>query len=75
MKTVLIPKGALEKFVEIAQENLDSSGEVIETLAFLVGFIADDTITATELLFPNQTGDAARVIDNGKIVFLKLFIN
>jgi hypothetical protein len=69
MKKVLIPKEALEKFVEIAQDNLDSSGQVVETLAFLVGFIAEDTITATELLFPNQTGNAARVTDNGKIFF------
>jgi hypothetical protein len=55
MKKVIIPRKALDHFVAVAQTNVDTSGQIVETLAFLIGFIDEksETIKATELLFPN----------------------
>jgi hypothetical protein len=74
MKEVLIPANTLAQFVNVAKRNVDSNGKLVETLAFLIGYIDDEKIKATELLFPNQTGDASKVVDYGKIIFKGRFI-
>jgi hypothetical protein len=57
----------IQEFIQVANKNVDSKGELVETLAFLFGFDNGKIIEATELLFPNQSGDASKVIDNGKL--------
>jgi hypothetical protein len=65
MKTVNIPQQFVEEFTAVASNNVDQSGKLIETLALLVGYKDGAKIQATELLFPNQYGDASKVVDNG----------
>jgi hypothetical protein len=68
MKAVIIPQKTLDIFIEVAKNNCDVNGKVVETLAFLIGTIDGEIIKGTEILFPNQYGDASRVSDNGKTI-------
>ena len=62
------------RFISVAECNYDYSGQ-IETLAFVIGFKdpSNNQITATELLFPSQTGSAANVSDEGSFGMDSLF--
>jgi hypothetical protein len=63
----LIPEKITSEFLKIASANLSQDdGGHIETLAFLIGFSAGDTITGTHLIFPAQNGTSSVVNDLGK---------
>ena len=69
MKPVVIPKAVQREFLARARANKDSTGRHVETLAFVMGYESEQGITATSLLFPVQTGNSARVTDEGRIAF------
>ena len=67
-----IPKKALQIFTDVAKENKSNiNHKHIETLAYLLGYEdkCNDTIIATEIVFPNQVGTAILVTDEGKYTF------
>ena len=54
------------KFLEVARNNRDATGLLVETIAFVCGY--QDTMGnrhATHLIFPAQKGELDRVIDRG----------
>ena len=63
-----IPQSALDKFIEVAKFNKSDNDHLhIETLAYFVGYEdSNGDIITTEVVFPNQTGTASSVIDEGK---------
>jgi hypothetical protein len=69
MKSVIIPVNAIEQFVQVARTNTDCNGKVVETLAYLIGVMENGNIRGTEILFPNQTGDFSKVVDNGRQIY------
>ena len=62
-----LPQKVITKFLYHAVNNFseDGSGHV-ETLAFLVGKLDGNEITATEIMFPQQQGTSGHVDDSGK---------
>ena len=66
MKPVIIPKAVQNEFLIRARSNRDEAGRQIETLAFLMGHETEREIVATSILFPVQTGNSARVTDEGE---------
>lgn len=65
--TIFIPKKFLEEFVSVAENNLDSHGLQVETLAILTGVKSGSDILAKELIFPSQHGTASFVEDFGEL--------
>ncbi|XP_076799470.1 uncharacterized protein LOC143444200 [Clavelina lepadiformis] len=62
---IFIPKSVTEEFLKRVKANVVEKGKQIEILAFLIGY-EDGTIRhGTELLFPSQSGDGAKVDDIG----------
>ena len=66
MKPVVVPKAVQREFLARAKANKDENGRHVETLAFLMGWESEHQITATSILFPVQTGNSARVTDEGR---------
>ena len=64
----IIGSDLLSEFVKIAAKNRDQNGHHVETLAFLLGYFDSEVgnIIATDLIFPNQHGQAHKVDDQGK---------
>ena len=68
MSKYSIPSDVIEKFSQVACHNRCSrTGNHIETLAYLVGHRNDNTLIATDLVFPTQVGTTTKVDDEGKI--------
>ena len=63
---IIIPQKVITSFLYHAVNNFseDGSGHV-ETLAFLVGKLDGNEITATEIMFPQQQGTSGHVDDSG----------
>ena len=64
---ISIPKSAGAVYVKRAKECQDENGLHNECLAYFIGFEEDNQRTVTEVLFPRQHGNAAKVDDLGKI--------
>ena len=63
----IIGSNLISQFVKVAGKNTsDQDGRHIETLAFLIGYTDIDNYIATDLIFPNQHGQAHKVDDQGK---------
>ena len=60
------PPNLVDSFFEKAVLNTDERGQIIETLAFVVGVQDSTGITAKELIFPSQTGSSFHVESLGK---------
>ena len=70
MQTYVLPKELIEKFMEVARENITCPTEGHkETLAYLLGLQEGTTISASHLIFPNQEGTSSKVDDLGKSNF------
>ena len=68
-----IPSDVLEQFLAIGSKNYSSEdANLVETLAFLVGYKKGDDFHATHFIFPEQHGEAFKVEDKGKIFSLPL---
>lgn len=67
---IRLPKCILQKFLAIANENLDEKGQKIETLAYFLGDSESKIIDT--ILFPRQFGTPSRVNDEGNA---NLYIN
>ena len=62
----IIGSNLISQFVKIASNNFSSNdGHLVETLAFLIGYGDAQNYIATDLIFPNQHGEAHRVEDLG----------
>ena len=67
-----IPTKFIDSFLEVAAKNKSKlDGKHIETLGFLIGTKEGNLITATDLIFPKQSGNSALVTDEGKNSFCK----
>ena len=66
MKPINIPGRVQTEFLNVARNNKDANGHVVETLAFLFGHETDNALFADGILFPVQQGDFGRVTDLGK---------
>ena len=69
---IQIPCSVISKFVEVSSQNFSIDCEHIETLAFLIGYINENDVIATELIFPKQHGTPCKVDDLGDIFVLKI---
>ena len=63
-----IPKDILDRFYFEANQNKNRVGDHDETLALLIGSTHGNKLTATHLLFPNQSGSSTEAGNHGKIV-------
>ena len=62
-----IPQGVITTFLGHSVNNFSNQdGKHIETLAFLVGKKNGNSITATDIIFPEQSGSASLCEDMGK---------
>ena len=62
----IIGSNLISQFVRIAAKNISNhDGHHIETLAFLIGYADGQNYIATDLIFPNQHGEAHKVEDLG----------
>ena len=61
-----------KQFYDIAKNNWNN-GQQLETMGYLIGFESNDTLIATEIIIPTQTGSSDMVIDNGKSI-IKLLL-
>ena len=62
----LIGSDLISQFTKVAGKNSsEQDGCHIETLAFLLGYAHDGNLIATDLIFPNQHGQAHTVEDAG----------
>ena len=65
----VIPSNFLEEFNKVACLNRSKEdGKLIETLAFVAGYIENDMKIATHLIFPDQESTPWRVNDKGKFI-------
>ena len=63
-----IPSDVIEKFLTIGTKNVSfEDSNLVETLAFLVGYKKGTDYYATHIIFPEQHGEAFKVEDKGKI--------
>ena len=64
---VHIPEPVNEEFVNMATSMVDpSDGQIVESMAFLVGYQDEGGTFATHIVFPVQEGTCSRVTDCGK---------
>ena len=69
----IIGSNLISQFVKIASQNFSNNdGRHIETLAFLIGYWDIDNYIATDLIFPNQYGEAHKVEDLGNYIGFKI---
>ena len=62
----IIGDDLLSQFTKVAVKNTSiQDGQHVETLAFLLGYSANDNLIATDLIFPKQIGQAHKVDDQG----------
>ena len=61
-----------KQFYDIAKNNWNN-GQQLETMGYLIGFESNDTLIATEIIIPTQTGSSDMVVDNGKSI-IKLLL-
>ena len=63
----IIGSDLLSEFSKVAGNNRDQNGLHVETLAFLLGYFDTEVgnVIATDLIFPNQHGQAHKVDDQG----------
>ena len=69
-----IPSGLIEAFLNIARETKGEDNLHVESLALVVGYRENNTLTATHLYFPAQKGTSSLVIDQGKCFLAHEFI-
>ena len=63
-----IPTKFKNSFLEVASKNKSEfDGRHIETLGFLIGTKEGKLLTASDLIFPKQSGNSALVTDEGKL--------
>ena len=61
-----IPTKFINSFLEVAAKNKSElDGRHVETIGFLIGTKEGNLITATDLIFPKQSGNSALVTDEG----------
>ena len=61
-----IPTRFIDSFLDVANKNKSElDGRHVETLGFLIGTKEGNLITATDLIFPKQSGNSALVTDEG----------
>ena len=65
--TFIYPKEMISKFKEKAKKY------EFEIMAYVVGYRDNNVLTATELIYPKQTGTRTDVIDKGKIISIKKY--
>ena len=63
---ITIPRTAGAKYVQEAFACKDREGQHNECLAYFIGYEEAGQRTVTEVLFPRQIGNAAKVDDLGK---------
>ena len=64
----LIPSVLIKEFMAKCVTNLSSKdGQLVETLAYLVGHFDDGNLIGTHLIFPKQHGEPFRVTDESKL--------
>ena len=62
----IIGDDLLSQFIKVAAKNISiQDGQHLETLAFLLGYSNNDNFIATDLIFPEQHGQAHKVDDQG----------
>ena len=67
MVTYKIPASLIEEFLKVSATNLNVEKKShVETLAFLMGYYANDVLIGTHLVFPSQRGQSWKVDDEGK---------
>ena len=62
---IILPTQAEQTFAQLAKENLDSGGNIVELLGFFVGKVCPEGVTVTDLILPVQLGTASKVDDLG----------
>ena len=67
--TFIYPKKMISKF-QAKAKNFD-----VEIMAFVVGYKDNNVLTATELIYPKQTGTKTYVTDEGKQYHLYISIS
>ena len=61
-----IPENFLDEFLGVATRNHSpKDNDLVETLAYLIGYEEDGEVLATELIFPSQNGSPTLVLDEG----------
>ena len=60
------PQGIIESFEEKAKRHVDCDGNLIELLAYVIGFKDDNNVlVGTELIYPEQSATNSDVTDRG----------
>ena len=67
----IYPNNLIEEFFKRAVKEKDDKGFPKELMAFVAGYKENDILIATELIFPEQSGDASNVDDEGKLKHFK----
>ena len=62
----IYPNNLIEEFFKRAVKERDDKGFPKELMAFVAGYTENDVSIATELIFPEQSGDASNVDDEGR---------
>ena len=61
----IYPTNLIEEFFKRAVKERDDKGFPKELMAFVAGYKENNVLIATELIFPEQSGDASNVEDEG----------
>ena len=68
----IIGDDLLSQFTKVAVKNTSiQDGQHVETLAFLLGYLDNDNLIATDIIFPKQHGQAHKVDDEGILLYFK----
>ena len=62
----IYPTNLIEEFFKRAVKERDDKGFQKELMAYVAGYKENDTLIATELIFPEQSGDVSNVDDEGR---------
>ena len=62
----IYPNNLIEEFFKRAVKERDDKGFQKELMAYVAGYKENDILIATELIFPEQSGDVSNVDDEGR---------
>ena len=62
----IYPTNLIEEFFKRAVKERDDKGFQKELMAYVAGYKENDILIATELIFPEQSGDVSNVDDEGR---------
>ena len=69
----IIGEDLISQFMKIAAKNTSTQdGQLLETLAFVLGYSENDNLIGTDLIFPKQHGQAHKVDDQGRNINVKI---